>query len=160
MKKGSYCRLAAVFSVLIGTIFIPTRSVAAPIFISQSGQTLGSLFDGLKPTYSGISWQIARNRPASRRWKGILRSRLPGLIPVVIYSGDNCPGWEECSGSYTEILSAFPGECDSGDGEVCDVYDFTNSSDAPCTAGEAQAYCGEFCCVSAFPCTNNNVVCP
>src|SRR5262249_54011221 len=61
--------------------------------------------------------------------------------------------------SYTACTASTSG-CFTGDGESCAIYDFYYDANAQCTAGEAQTYCGQYCCVSPAPCTNNRVVCP
>lgn len=155
-SPGPHLTLASgILACLVLSLSIQAMA-APPELINQSGQRLGSLFEGLK-TVPFQPW--ARNHVIPKPWDGRLRTRLPGLFPVVIYGGGNCPGWEECSGSYTSFRPNLGG-CDTGDGESCDVYDFYYDPNAECSSGEAQAYCGEFCCVSAFPCTNYQIVCP
>lgn len=155
MGRGSYSRLSVLIGLLAGTVLITSiRASAAPGIVSRSGQSLTSLFDGMKPIHSQ-SLALAPNKT----WNGRLQTRLPGLTPVVIFGGGNCPGWEDCSGSYTAFTASTSG-CFTGDGESCAIYDFYYDANAQCTAGEAQTYCGQYCCVSPAPCTNNRVVCP
>src|SRR5262249_28273636 len=123
-------RISVLIGFLAGALLITsTQASAAPGIVSRSGQPLTSLFDGLKPTHSQpLAFAMHKT------WNGKLRSRLPGVLPVVIFGGGNCPGWEDCSGAYT-ILEPALGGCDVGDGEDCPIYNFTNSPEADCRAG-------------------------
>src|SRR5262249_57461962 len=100
---------SVLIGLLAGTVLITSiRASAAPGIVSRSGQSLTSLFDGMKPIHSQ-SLALAPNKT----WNGRLQTRLPGLTPVVIFGGGNCPGWEDCSGSYTPFTAStrgcFPG---------------------------------------------------
>lgn len=114
--------------------------------ISQSGQGLSSVFEGLRPSLAQLDrlWQY---HPASRGWKGIISHRLPGLTPVSIIGGGSCPGTSVCSGNFTVIVP-------SGGCTDCAVHNFTIDPNGDCFAGEQDTYCGENCCVDAQDCFN------
>jgi hypothetical protein len=116
--------------------------------ISPSGQSLSSVFEGLKPSTFLRPTQLQQYRPVKRKWKGITSNRLPGVLLVDIIGGRSCPGTEVCSGNFTVIEGS--GGCLDCVGHNFSI-DFVNG---PCFAGEQNAYCGEFCCVDAQDCFN------
>lgn len=117
--------------------------------ITQSGQSLSSVFEGLKPSPFAKTNLLWRYQPASRDWKGITSNRLPGLLRVRIVEGGSCPSTEVCSGNFTVIVGS--GGCTD---PSCVVHNFIVDPSGDCFAGEQNAYCGDNCCVDAQDCFN------
>src|SRR5215471_18585484 len=104
MSKNLCLRTAVVTSILITLILtISARAWGAPNrLISDSGQTLSSVFEGLRANPALRPDQLAKYQPLRRQWQGIGSSRLPGLTRVHFTEGDNCPG-TPCTGNYTSF---------------------------------------------------------
>ena len=155
MSKNLCLRTAVVTSILITLILtISARAWGAPNrLISDSGQTLSSVFEGLRANPALRPDQLAKYQPLRRQWRGIGFSRLPGLVPARITYGYGCPT-SSCSGNYTNFFEQ-PGGCVVA---VCDrVMDFYTDYGRPCTSGEYDNECGDgqgTCCANADECTN------
>lgn len=132
---------------------IPFHLFASSTVINSSGQQLLSIFDGLKPNPIAPS-ALANGGQSQSAVVGRLTPRLSGVTPgFFIIEGGNCPGGEACSGGFAQINSV-PGGCDAGDGEECDINNFSLNIQAGCAAGVQNIYCGVNCCVSAITCNN------
>src|SRR5215467_11705400 len=87
-------RLAVgILSCLVFSISVPLMAIP-PALISDSGQKLSSVFEGLKPNP-----QLADYRPVRPLWRGNLQSRLPGVQNANIVMGNFCPS-TTCEGNY------------------------------------------------------------
>ena len=152
MSKSPGSRLtlsSGILACLVLSLSIQTMA-APPELISDSGLALSSVFQGLKPNL-----RLANYKPLGRPWRGVLRSRLPGLLNAnIVYGSDFCPV-SSCAGNYTNFQPN-PGGCVISTG--CDnVQDFYTDFNEPCTSGEMDSECGDgsgACCANAQPCDN------
>jgi hypothetical protein len=152
--------LLLVLSCVVSLSFAsPTHALPAPgsIMISDSGQNLISIFDGLKPTPAlqvyatfhtfEMPWpSLTSNRlPAS--------NRLPGLrfVQHFIGGGGNCPS-SVCSGHFNVFVVS--GGC--GALNCNPVFNANSSADALCQTGTMDHECGDgvVCCANAQQCLN------
>lgn len=132
-------------------LFVATPMLTASSYtvVNQSGQSLSSLFEGLKPSPFAKPDLLWKYRPTGRNWNGALSNHLPGLLPVQhIIGGDSCPSTEVCSGNFT-VIEASGGCLD------CVGHNFaTDFVNGTCFTGEQNSYCGDNCCVDAQDCFN------
>lgn len=139
-----------VMTLFAGLVFSSPDSLYAAsnnTIVSQSGQALSSVFEGLQPSVFARPDQLWQYRPAITNWKGITSNRLPGVLRVSIIGGGSCPGTEVCSGNFT-VIEPSNGCLD------CIVHNFAIDPSGDCFAGEQNSYCGENCCVDAQDCFN------
>lgn len=136
---------------------ISLSAIAAPAaLISDSGQKLASVFEGLKPNP-----QVANFQPTRPLWRGMLQGRLPGLRNVNIIYGDSCPS-VGCGGNYESIVPS-SGCGSSGCDDVNNVV--TDTQGASCYDGAMNEECGGGfagpCCANWQPCPAPNTIgCP
>src|SRR5215467_2306725 len=135
MGKNVCSRVAlasGILGCLVLSISIPLMAIP-PALISDSGQKLMSVFDGLKPNP-----QLANYQPVKPLWRGMLQSRLPGLRNANIIMGNYCPV-STCEGNYEVIVSS--GGCGSSGCE--DVTNFiTDVKGGDCYKGARDSECG------------------
>jgi hypothetical protein len=156
MKKGlCVCSRFPIISVLsisfLATSMPGLSATRTYAVISQSGQSLSSVFDGLNPNPAVEPGRFG-HQPPRRAWKGGSLNRLPGL--PFFTEGGSCPTGA-CAGNYT-VIQPMPGGCAAYGCEVSDFY--TDVNQAECTDGEEDRECGDgsgICCADAFPCTNS-----
>lgn len=145
---------SAILTCLV--LSLSTQTIAAPpTLIGDSGQRLASVFEGLRATP-----QIAKYQPLRRPWRGILQSRLPGLLNVdVIFSGDYCPSSRV--GNYTMFFSQ-PGGCTQAGCPAPEDF-FIDVDNGDCGIGSMDSPCadGITCCTNAVECDSPNTTgCP
>lgn len=119
-----------------------------PALISDSGQKLSSVFQGLK-----ANPRLADYQPLRRPWRGVLQSRLPGLLPVTITENAFCPT-TTCEGNYAVIVPSF-GCMSSGCDDITNLI--TDTDNGFCTQGAMDVECGDGI---TNPCCANWVECP
>lgn len=120
-----------------------------PALISDSGQKLSSVFQGLR-----ANPRLANYQPLRRPWRGVLQSRLPGLLPVTITENAFCPT-STCEGNYAVFIED-PGGCMSSG--CPDVQDFsTDMQNGSCYIGAMDVECGDGI---TNPCCANWEDCP
>src|SRR5690349_16887828 len=84
-RQGMYKSLCSRISVASGILVCVALSISIPAFatpivlISESGQQLASVFDGLKSNPAFQADQLAKLRPLRRPWRGLLSNPLPSL---------------------------------------------------------------------------------
>jgi hypothetical protein len=150
IKRASNASLIAV-NLFAALVFCSPSALSAAsnyTVIKESGESLSSVFEGLKPSVFAAPDQLWKYQPLSRQWKGITTNRLPGVLRVAIISGGSCPGTEVCSGNFTVI------EVSSGCLDCVGHNFITDYVNGSCFAGEQNAYCGAYCCVDAQDCFN------
>lgn len=157
MKRAPRVPIIAI-TLLAGLAFSNPLGLCAAsnyAIVSQSGQGLSSVFEGLKPNAFAQPEGLSRYQPRSGSWKGIISHRLPGLAPASIIEGGSCPGGSVCSGHYTSFAPSTD-NC-GGSGSGCSVYDFFTDPGASCAVGEQSFYCETTlgtCCLDAIACSN------
>lgn len=125
-----------------------SATAAPPALISDSGQKLSSVFEGLK-----ANPRLANYQPPGRAWRGVLRSRLPGLLRATYTEGAFCPT-STCEGNYEVIVASF-GCMSSGCEDVTNFI--TDTENGSCFDGAMDVECGDGI---TNPCCANWVDCP
>ena len=163
MGKNQCSRVILASGILICLVFlISIPAIAAPpALISDSGQKLASVFEGLKPNP-----QLANYQPVMPLWRGMLQGRLPGLRNVNIVMGNFCPS-STCEGNYQVIVPLDPGSgCISFSGGCPEVNNTsTNTQDGFCKNGAMDSECGGGdlgpCCANWEECPSPSTIrCP
>ena len=149
-------------AVILTCVLLSIPAIAAPpALISDSGQKLSSVFDGLKSNP-----QLANFQPVRPLWRGMLQGRLPGLRNANIVMGNFCPS-TTCEGNYQVIVPMDPGSgCISFSGGCDQVNNTsTNTQDGVCQDGAMDVECGGGdlgpCCANWNPCESPSTIrCP
>ena len=160
-KQCSRILLASgILACLVLSISLPAMA-APPALISDSGQKLSSVFDGLTPNP-----RLANYRPALPLWRGMLQGRLPGLRNVNIVMGNFCPS-TTCEGNYQIIIPLDTGSgCISFSGGCPEVNNTsTDTQGGFCKDGAMNIECGGGdtgpCCANWNPCESPSTIrCP
>lgn len=147
---------SGILACLVLSISLP--AIAAPTaLISDSGQKLASVFEGLKPNP-----QVANFQPVRPLWRGNLQSRLPGLMRVSITETPFCPT-STCEGNYA-VIEPSPGGCHSDGCPAVNNF-ITDTQQGSCFQGAMDIECGDGiidpCCANWEDCPAKNTIgCP
>jgi hypothetical protein len=108
MKTAFRVQLIATALLAVFACSNPLGLLAASKYavISQAGESLPSVFDGVKPSPFALFERSSRHESTRMPWKGITSNHLPGLMPVHIIGGGSCPSTEACSGNFTVIIGS------------------------------------------------------
>jgi hypothetical protein len=144
--------IGGILACLVLSISIPANA-APPALISDSGQKLSSVFDGLT-----ANPRLANYQPVLPLWRGMLQGRLPGLRNVNIIYGNNCPG-APCAGNYEVIVSSggcMATGCDNPQNVI------TDTQNGSCSDGAINSECGGGdtgpCCAMWDNCPSPNTI--
>jgi hypothetical protein len=159
MDRFVCCRMAVAMGLIaLVTLVNDSWAVAVPATtIDGSGKTLRSVFEGLTPNP-----QLANHQSQRQLWRGMLQSRLPGLLRVSFTEGAYCPT-STCEGNYEEFVDD-PGGCTSSG--CPNVQDFiTDTTNGSCYQGAMDVECGGGdagpCCANWNECPATNTIgCP
>lgn len=163
MGKNQCSRVILASGILACLVFwISIPAIAAPsALISDSGQKLSSVFEGLTPNP-----RLANYQPVLPLWRGMLQGRLPGLRNANIVYGNYCPA-TGCEGNYQVIVPLDTGSgCISFSGGCGQVNNTsTDTQNGSCSQGAMNVECGGGdtgpCCASWYECPSPSTIrCP
>lgn len=129
---------------------------ASQRIITTNGNSVGSLFDGLRPSPYAVDYLLKSNRTAKTS-SMVPTKLLPAAFRRVVICGGGtglqCPPDDPCTGSFTVIDALPPGSGCSDHINCPIVHNFhTDTKNATLHDGEANTYCGTVCCVDAYSC--------
>jgi hypothetical protein len=161
MKVSSCCfYLLLVLGFVVSLSPSPAHALPAPepVMISDAGQDLISIFDGLKP-HPALQ-VFARFHTFEKPWPGLTSNRLPAsnrlpglrFVQFFIGGGGSCPS-SVCSGHFNSFVVS--GGCAAIN---CDtVFNAISDPNAACQSGTRDLECGDgvVCCANAAQCINS-----
>lgn len=147
--------LIACFSLILSMTYKAQARSASQI-VTLSGQTIASIFDGLKP--SSYAHYKKEGRHSTRAIPQFLEERLGdeylGARYVTTQGCGQCSPDTACAGHYEKLVDS--SGCDDPYGACPLPLDNTetDTQNAAYSEGSYDSYCGLFCCVDEQICDN------